>query len=198
MNKKYAIVDIETTGSPASTNGITEIAVVLHDGKEIEGRFETLINPGISIPPYVAHLTRINNVMVASAPPFTDVAGQLHNLLQDRIFVAHNVAFDYPFLQYNFNRCGIDYASNKLCTIKLSRKAFPGLQRYGLDFLCETFDIPLTNQHRAGGDAVATTIIFDRILKNGGGKLIEALTEPPVAYVLPKKKVERKRKIFML
>lgn len=186
--KKFAIVDIETTGSPASQNGITEVAVVLHDGKEIEGKFETLINPGMPIPPYVANLTHISNSMVAAAPAFADISDQLYQLLEDRIFVAHNVSFDYPFIQYNFAQCGIQFQSNHLCTIKLSRKAFPGLQRYGLDFLCQFFDIDLTNQHRAGGDAVATAIIFDKIINNGGGKLVESLLEKDINKKLKKEK----------
>lgn len=188
---KYAIVDIETTGSPANSNGITEIAIVLHNGKEIEGKYETLINPGMPIPPYVAHLTNISNKMVASAPDFSEVADKVYNLLEDRIFVAHNVSFDYPFMQYFFAKNGIKFQTEKLCTLKLTRKAFPGLERYGLDYLCKAMEIDLANHHRAGGDAFATAIIFDRIINHGGGKLIEAMIEKPAPLVMKKKKVHK-------
>ncbi len=184
-NKRFAIVDLETTGSPASSNGITEVAIVLHDGKNIEGKYETLVNPGMPIPPYVAHLTHISNEMVATAPDFGDVADEIYKILDGRIFVAHNVSFDYPFLQHFFLRSGINFQANKLCTLKLTRKAFPSFERYGLDYLCKVMDINLTNRHRAGGDAYATALIFDRIINNGGGKLIDALTEKYISKQLP-------------
>ncbi|WP_447642346.1 MULTISPECIES: 3'-5' exonuclease [Chitinophagaceae] len=184
-NRRFAIVDLETTGSPASSNGITEIAIVLHDGKRIEGKYETLINPGMPIPPYVAHLTNISNEMVAVAPDFGDVADEIYKILDGRVFVAHNVNFDYPFLQHFFTRQGINFQANKLCTLKLTRKAFPSFERYGLDYLCKVMEIDLLNRHRAGGDAYATAVIFDKIINNGGGKLIDALTENFVSKPLP-------------
>ena len=66
----YAIVDIETTGGHASANGITEIAICLHDGKKVTKRFSTLVNPRREIPIYIRALTGITNEMVADAPPF--------------------------------------------------------------------------------------------------------------------------------
>ena len=128
----YAIVDIETTGSHAQDNGITEIAIVLHDGRQVEGRFSTLINPLVPIPAYVAGLTGISNSMVAAAPLFKEVAGNIHRLLQGRIFVADNVNFDYSFICYHLQEVGIDWNARKLCTLRLSRKAFPGFPKYGL------------------------------------------------------------------
>ena len=105
----YAIVDIESTGSPVSSNGITEIAIVLHNGEDIEGYYETLINPQVSIPPYVIRLTSITNEMVAKAPFFKDVAEQIYTLLKDRIFVAHNAEFDYYYIKYFLESCGYIY-----------------------------------------------------------------------------------------
>ncbi len=93
----YAIVDIETTGSHAHCNGITEIAIVLHNGKEIEGRYSSLVNPGYKIPRFVAALTGITDTMVATAPPFSEIAHTVYQLLAGRIFIAHNVNFDYSF-----------------------------------------------------------------------------------------------------
>ncbi len=168
----YAIVDIETTGSFANENGITEIAIVLHNGKEIEGRYETLINPGVSIPRYVATLTGISNAMVAAAPAFHEVASQIFNLLNGRIFIAHNVNFDYSFVKHHLRNAGYDLNARKLCTLRLSRKAFPGIIKYGLGHLCREFNITNENRHRAGGDAHATSILFELILQKGGEKLV--------------------------
>ena len=169
----YAIVDIETTGSHAGQNGITEIAVVLHNGLEVEGRFETLINPGYHIPKYVSTLTGITNQMVASAPSFGEVAENVLNLLRDRIFVAHNVNFDYSFLKHQFRQANLDWSPRKLCTLRLSRKVFSGLPKYGLGHLCRHLEIPLENRHRAGGDADATAKLFERIIAKGGEKIVK-------------------------
>ncbi len=169
----YAIVDIETTGSHPDKNGITEIAIVLHNGKEIEERYVTLINPRIIIPKYISYLTGITNEIVETAPDFSEVAARIFNLLNNRIFIAHNVNFDYSFIRYHLMECGYYWLPKKLCTLKLSRKAFPGLLKYGLGHLCKTFDIPVVDRHRAGGDADATTILFEKILCEGGEKLIK-------------------------
>ena len=169
----YAIVDIETTGSHAADNGITEIAIVLHNGNETEGRYETLINPGVPIPRYVSYLTGITNDMVAVAPPFADVATNIFRLLNNRIFVAHNVNFDYSFIKHHFNSIGYDWNVKKLCTLKLSRKVFPGLHKYGLGHICRAMDIPVSNRHRAGGDVNATSILFEKILQHGGPALVK-------------------------
>ncbi|MCE3281896.1 MAG: polymerase epsilon subunit, partial [Chitinophagaceae bacterium] len=137
----YAIVDIETTGTHASGNGITEIAIILHNGKEVEGKFQTLVNPESPIPPYVSSLTGIYNYMVADAPLFSQVAPNIHELLKGRIFVAHNVNFDYSFLRSQLKDAGYDWQARKLCTIRMAKKAYPGLKRYGLGHLCDHFGI---------------------------------------------------------
>jgi DNA polymerase-3 subunit epsilon len=160
----YAIVDIETTGSYAANNGITELAIVLHDGNKIIDRFETLINPLASIPRYVQVLTGINPDMLKDAPVFAEVASRVYEMLKDAIFVAHHVNFDYSFVKHQLETCGIDLDSKKLCTVRLSRKVFPGLPGYSLGKLCRELEIPIQNRHRAGGDADATVILFEKIL----------------------------------
>ena len=160
----YAIVDIETTGSYAANNGITELAIVLHDGNKITDRFETLINPGTPIPHYVQVLTGIRPDMLEHAPVFADVAAQVHDMLKDVIFVAHHVNFDYSFIKYQLEACGYELDTKKLCTVRLSRRIFPGLSGYSLGKLCRELDIPIMNRHRAGGDADATVILFEKIL----------------------------------
>ena len=99
----YAVVDIETTGSYAAANGITEIAIVIHDGTKVLNFYESLVNPHVPIPYFIERLTGINNSMVANAPSFEEIAGQVHELLQDKIFVAHNVNFDYSFVKHHLD-----------------------------------------------------------------------------------------------
>jgi DNA polymerase-3 subunit epsilon len=161
----YAIVDIETTGSYAANNGITELAIVLHDGNKIIERFETLIDPQSPIPQFVQVLTGIRPDMLVGAPLFSDVAQRVHDMLKDAVFVAHHVNFDYSFIKYHLESCGFELDVKRLCTVRLSRKVFPGLAGYSLGKLCRDLEIPILNRHRAGGDADATVILFEKILK---------------------------------
>lgn len=161
----FAIIDIETTGGFAGANGITEIAIVLFDGQQIEGEYQTLINPGIPIPRYITALTGISNEMVFAAPKFEEVAPNIFNLLQGRIFVAHNVNFDYSFVKHHLQLHGFDLCCKKLCTVRLSRKVFPGFLKYSLGSICRELEINITNRHRAYGDAAATAELFSRIVK---------------------------------
>src|ERR1700680_1206966 len=109
----YAIVDIETTGGHASANGITEIAICIHNGKKVVERYSTLVNPKREIPIYISALTGISNEMVQSAPPFEDVAPDVYHLLNGKIFVAHNVNFDHSFVRFHLAAAGYDLQCNK-------------------------------------------------------------------------------------
>lgn len=169
----YAIVDIETTGGYAAANGITEIAVYIHNGKKITRHFETLINPGQPIPPYIKALTGIDDEMVKDAPAFEDIAAMLYNLLNDCVFVAHNVNFDYSFINHQLNTAGFQLSPKKLCTVRLSRKTFPNLPSYSLGNLCRSLKLPIKNRHRAGGDALATVQLLEHCLANGAALHIE-------------------------
>ena len=122
----YAIVDIETTGSYAAANGITEISIHVYDGEKVVERFETLINPQQPIPYFIQSMTGITDSMVSDAPLFEEVAEKIFNILQNNIFVAHNVSFDYSFVNAHLKACGFELNSKKLCTVRLSRKIFPG------------------------------------------------------------------------
>ncbi|MEJ7610343.1 MAG: exonuclease domain-containing protein [Ferruginibacter sp.] len=171
----YAIVDIETTGGHAAANGITEIAIHVHDGERTVQHFTTLINPERSVPSFITALTGISNAMVASAPLFSDVAEKIHALLIDNIFVAHNVNFDHSFVAHHLKKCGYELNVKKLCTVRLSRKTFPGLPSYSLGRLCSSLGVCIEDRHRADGDARATEIIFNKILKEGGKEHIDKM-----------------------
>ncbi|WP_291399484.1 exonuclease domain-containing protein [Daejeonella sp.] len=162
----YAIVDIETTGSHASANGITEIAIVIHNGREIVDKFQTLINPKIPIPIYIQSLTGISNEMVSTAATFDHYAKEIYELLHDKIFVAHNVNFDFSFLHYHLAKSGYNLQTKKLCTVRLSRKILPGLPSYSLGKLCSSLGIDILARHRAMGDAEATAVLFSMLLEN--------------------------------
>ncbi len=182
----FAIVDIETTGGHANANGITEIAIVLHNGKEVEGKFTTLVNPKMPIQRYVQGLTGITDAMVAVAPTFGELADNIFNLLKDRIFVAHNVNFDYSFVKYELAKAGYDLTTHKLCTIRLTRKIFPNLPKYGLGTVCRELNISNDDRHRAAGDALATAELFTMLLQNDtSGELQKMVKKNSNQYLPP-------------
>jgi DNA polymerase-3 subunit epsilon len=162
----YAIVDIETTGGYAAANGITEISIHVFDGRAVVEKFETLVNPGQPIPYYITAMTGISDKMVADAPVFGEVAERIHAILQDKIFIAHNVNFDYSFVKSHLKEAGFELSSKKLCTVRLSRKIFPGLPSYSLGKLCQSLGITIRDRHRAGGDTAATVEVFQLLLAN--------------------------------
>ena len=160
----YAIVDIETTGTNATYNCITEVAIYVHDGDKIVDEWHSLINPKREIPPFIIQMTGITNEMVADAPEFADVAEEIYTMLHDKIFVAHNAGFDYGFIKSHLLENGYELKSKKLCTVRLSRKIFPGFKSYSLGRLCESLGVQIENRHRAAGDALATAKIFGLLI----------------------------------
>src|SRR6201995_4193934 len=174
----YAIVDIETTGGHASANGITEIAICIHNGRKVIERYETLVNPQREIPIYIQALTGINNDMVRDAPLFEEVAADIYHLLNGKIFVAHNVNFDHSFVKYHLTAAGYDLQCNKLCTVRLGRKILPGLPSSSLGKLCHHLGIENNSRHRAMGDADATAELFSLLLQNDkDGHITSALKQ---------------------
>ncbi len=183
---RFAVVDIETTGGFPQQHGITEIAIVLMDGNEIEGQYSTLVNPHQPIPPFIVNMTGISDAMVSKAPSFHKVAEKIYQLLHDRIFVAHNVNFDFSFVKYHLQEAGFHLKTPKICTIRTSRKVFPGFRKYGLGHLTRELGIPIENRHRAGGDALATAKVLQLILeKNGLPVIKEMLKKEDRFQILP-------------
>lgn len=160
----FAIIDIETTGGSAARDRITEIAIILHDGHQTQQTFSTLINPEIPIPRYITEITGIDDAMVADAPRFYEVARQIVELTEGRIFVAHNVSFDYGFIAEEFKRLAYTYTRERLCTVRTSRRLIPGQASYSLGRLCASIGIPLRDRHRALGDAAATALLMERLV----------------------------------
>jgi DNA polymerase-3 subunit epsilon len=160
----YAIVDIETTGGRYNEEGITEIAIIKYDGHQVVDTFVSLLNPERNIQPFVVNLTGINNEMLRNAPKFYEVAKRIIEITTDCTIVAHNANFDYRILRTEFKRLGFEYTKETLCTVELSKKLIPGLESYKLGKLCRSLGIPVTDRHRANGDAIATTKLFKLLL----------------------------------
>lgn len=201
---QYAIVDIETNGSVHQGGAIMEMAIVVSDGETVLDTYETLVNPEGPIPPFVQSLTGIRPSMVASAPRFDDIAAEVYDRLKDRIFVAHNVSFDFPFVREMLLRCGYDLRVPRVCTVRLGQKVLPGMKSYSLGKICAELGIKLENSHRAGGDAQATARLFHWLKSRDEGKHLQGMIsrfsappmEPATIPVDQRKEIPEVRGVF--
>ena len=162
----FAIIDIETCGGKFDhvKGRIIEISILLHDGLAITDKYTTLLNPECYISPMFRNISGITNEMVADAPRFCDVAKKIVELTEGRIFVGHNVKFDYGFVQDEFAHLGYKYKRDTLCTVRLSRKLIPNRISYSLGHLCASLNIAIEGRHRAEGDATATAKLLDLLI----------------------------------
>ena len=184
----YAILDIETTGGKYNEEGITEIAIYKFDGHQIVDQFFSLVNPEKNIQPFVINLTGINNQMLRNAPKFHEVAKRIIEITDNCIIVAHNAQFDNRILSTEFDRLGYPFEKNMLCTVELSKKLIPDLPSYSLGKLVRSLGIPITDRHRAQGDAKATLELFKLLLEKDIEKVIisDTIKKDPKRQLEPK------------
>ncbi len=184
----YAILDIETTGGKYNEEGITEIAIYKFDGHEIVDQFSSLVNPERSIQPFVVNLTGINSEMLKNAPKFYEVAKRIIEITDGCILVAHNAKFDNRILTTEFDRLGYAFEKETLCTVELAKNLIPDLPSYSLGKLVRTLGIPLSDRHRAQGDAKATVSLFKLLLNKDTDKSIisAAVRKDPKRQLEPK------------
>lgn len=162
---RYAVVDCETTGTRPNRDRIMEVAVIhVQDGVATTAA-EFLINPQQPVSSWVSRLTGITWEMLHEAPTFADIADRIHDALEGRIFVAHNVRFDWRFVSGELQRAtGRGLRGKRLCTVKFARKLLAHLQRRNLDAIAWHYEVPIIGRHRAGGDARATAQVLLRLL----------------------------------
>ncbi|MFI0430730.1 exonuclease domain-containing protein [Mariniflexile sp. HMF6888] len=168
----YAILDIETTGGKYNEEGITEIAIYKFDGHQVVDQFISLVNPERDIQPFVVNLTGINNNMLRHAPKFYEVAKRIVEITENCILVAHNAQFDYRILCTEFGRLGFEYMRPSLCTVELAKDLIPDQPSYSLGKLVRSLGIPVSDRHRASGDALATVKLFQMLLDKDTAKSI--------------------------
>lgn len=162
----FAVVDVETTGTrTGGADRVIELAVVVVHGARRELIYERLVNPGRALPRIVSALTRITDRDLAAAPTFDEIADEVLAALAGRIFVAHNVRFDWGFLSAELRRTrGLELQGPRLCTARLARRLVRGAESCGLDWLGQYFDLDNPARHRAGGDAWATAQLLERLV----------------------------------
>lgn len=175
---KYAVLDIEATNGKRGEEKIIDIAIYQITNEEISDQFGSMVNPQRNIEPYVQELTGITNKMVRRAPKFHEIAKRIIEITQGCILVGHGVHFDYRMLQQEFKYLGYDFKCDTLDTLELSKQLIPGEESYSLGNLCKSLGIPLTNQHRAQGDTIATVKLFQLLReKDTEKKIIESYTQ---------------------
>jgi DNA polymerase-3 subunit epsilon len=181
---RFAVVDVETTGASVRAGGrIVEIAVVVLDGTEPRVAFQSLVNPGVPISPFVSRLTGISDAALRAAPPFEKIADAVLGSLAGSVFVAHSVRFDWAFVAAELERArGLLLQGPRLCTVRLARRFLPPLDRRNLDTVADFLGITIEGRHRATGDAVATARVFSHMLgvaQSRGAVTLRDLSQPP-------------------
>lgn len=146
-------VDLETTGMNSYQNRVIEVGIVKVHNNKVVREYNQLINPEKIIDPFIQKLTGIYQNDLDRSPTFSQVAKDILEILEDSIFVAHNVRFDYGFLRREFKNLGFTYKSKHFDTIKLARLLFPNLTHYNLDSIIANFGIKCDARHRALEDA---------------------------------------------
>lgn len=170
----YSIIDIESNGAGYRKECIIDIAIYRYDGQKIVDQFISLVNPESDITPFVQKLTNITPKMVKTAPKFHEIAKRVIEITANTTLVGHNIDFDYRMLRQSFQRLGYDYKINTLDTIPLAKKLIPDEVSYSLGKLVKSLGIPLTNHHRADGDARATLELFKLlVLKDTKNEIIQ-------------------------
>lgn len=160
----YSVIDIESNGGGYRQENIIEVAIYRYDGHEITDQFISLVNPQADITPYVQKLTGITPKMVKTAPKFHELAKRVVEITEGTTLVGHNIDFDYRMLRQEFKRLGYDFKINTLDTIPLAQKLIPDAESYSLGKLVKSLGIPLTDHHRASGDARATLELFKLLI----------------------------------
>jgi DNA polymerase-3 subunit epsilon len=174
----YSIIDIESNGAAFREEQITEIAIYKFDGHQILDQFISMVNPQSEITPFVQKLTGITQNMVRTAPKFHEIAKRIVEITQNTTVVGHNVDFDYRMLRQSFSALGFEFERETIDTIPLARKLIPEEKSYSLSKLCKSIGIPLTEKHRAGGDARATLDLFKLLmLKDQSAEIIQKQQE---------------------
>ena len=174
----YTVIDIESNGAPFRKESIIEIAIYRFDGHEITDQFISLVNPESEISAFVQKLTGITSKMVLTAPKFHEIAKRVVEITQDSILVGHNIDFDYRMLRQSFKRLGYEFKINTLDTIPWAKKLIPDEKSYSLSKLCKSIGIPLSEAHRASGDARATLDLFKLLMiKDQNNEIIQSQQE---------------------
>ena len=179
----FVIIDLETTGGSPGINAITEIGAQKVQGGKVIGEFQTLVNPGVPLPPFITVLTGITEKMLLPAPSINEVFPQLLEFLgseSETVLVAHNAAFDLGFLKAAASALGYTFPKyQSLDTVKIARQVLTKdeVRNYKLDTLSQFFKTETSPTHRALDDVRATVSVFHGLIERLGSFGIFTLEE---------------------
>ena len=176
--RKYAVVDLEAT-SASSNAKIIQVGIVIIENSQIVKTYETDVNPHEKLTSHIRQLTGLTDKRLRKAPDFSQVAREIYELIEDAIFVAHNVKFDANLLAEALFGEGFELVTPRVDTVELAQVFFPMFEKYNLGILCEQLDIPLKHAHTAIADASATATLFLKIQEK-----IQKLPKELVEYLL--------------
>lgn len=177
--RKYAVVDLEATS--AGTNAtIIQVGIVIIENGKITDTFETDVNPHEKLDDHIIHLTGITDEQLVQAPDFGQVAYKIYSLIEDCIFVAHNVKFDANLLAEQLFFEGYELRTPRVDTVELAQVFYPTLEKYNLGALANALDLDLEDAHTAIADAQATAQLFLKMtdkMKHLPKELLERLLD---------------------
>ncbi|MDB5254121.1 MAG: polC [Parcubacteria group bacterium] len=184
-DKIFAIVDVETTGTSPTFDRCIELGIIRVENGLVTERFQTLLDPQKNLPSSITTITGIQAEDLLGAPLFEDVSDKVSELLEGAVFVAHNARFDYSFMKNEFKRVGKTYSAKNLCTVRLSRKLFPGHKKHDLSTLIERFGFECENRHRALDDAEVLWSFLEKMDMERGMELEKSIAELLKENTLP-------------
>ncbi len=167
-HRPLVFLDIETTGASAFDSAITEIGALRVENGKIVKTFNQLVNPGQHVPAFITKMTGISDDMLWDAPLFQGVADDLEMFLDGAIFVAHNVNFDYSFIKAAYQRVGIKFNMDRMCTVQLSRRLYPDQPRHNLDTIIQRHGFIVKDRHRALDDAKVLWEFYQKSVEEHG------------------------------
>ena len=190
----FAVVDVETTGSRARGDRILEVGIVVVQGARREMVYQRVVNPERPVPWGITNLTRITEEEAKASPLFEDQADEVIGALAGRVFVAHNVRFDWGFIASELQRTrGFMLSGLRLCTARLARRLVPAAESCGLDWLTQYFDLTNPARHRAGGDAWATAELLLKLLDLARAEGARTLSDLEALQHRKRRKKRRKK-----
>jgi len=162
----FVVLDVEAVTVRSQPAKIIELGAYRLKAGAIIDEFETLINPEVPLPRFIANLTGISDEMLKHAPLFSEIVSSWLDFAGDAVLVAHNSDFDLRLLNREIGRCfpGYRMRNGELCTVDLARRLMRNLDGHNLDALADHFGFEISRRHRAAGDAFATARLFMQLL----------------------------------
>lgn len=195
FDRPVICLDVETTGASPLTDRITEIGIVEIGIDGVVSEWSTLVNPQAPIPEFIEKLTGISNAMVEDAPTFGQIADELMQKIEGKVFVAHNARFDYAFVKNEFNRLDTSFRADTLCTVRLSRRLYPQYYKHNLDSLIQRMGIITKDRHRALADARVLMHFLQRLPQEHDAETIQhairhVMAKPALPPAIPESTAE--------